>query len=84
MSREVKKYRDMVKMRMIERKEVEDQHRKSKGISNVQSRTVKNNTGILNESYDRAEGSLNQHIKLKHPELVRDRGMFFKSSDISN
>jgi hypothetical protein len=28
----------------------------------------------------RAEGSLNQHIKLKHPELIKDR-TFYKSNE---
>jgi hypothetical protein len=69
---------------MTARREAEDRLRKSRGTLSVPLKLVKNNTGTDGNHILSAEGSLNQHIKLKHPELVKDRGIFFKSSEISN
>jgi hypothetical protein len=33
--------------------------------------------------FQSAEGSLNQHIKLKHPEYFKEKGLQIRSNDIS-
>lgn len=38
---------------------------------------------VLNDVECSAEGSLNQHVKLKHPELVKDRSYLTKSNEMS-
>ena len=56
--------------------------KKLKGILFVQFKTAKNNMGRINFfQFSRAEGSLNQHIKLKHPEYSKEKGLL--SQDIS-
>lgn len=74
----------LVMTQMIARNAAEGQPKKSRDISSAPSKIAKNNTGTDGNLIESAEGSLNQHIKLKHPELVKDRGIFFKSSEISN
>jgi hypothetical protein len=50
--------------------------RKLKDISYAQLKIVKNNTGNFSFFFIfRAEGSLNQHVKLKHPEYSKEKGL---------
>lgn len=68
-----------------EKRGFEDQPKKQKGILNVLWKLVLNNMGITIQLFNiiSAEGSLNQHIKLKHPELIKERGLSMKSNENS-
>lgn len=48
---------------------------KSLDTINAKSKDVTNPTGIFIRNY-RSEGSLNQHLKIKHPDIFRTLGVY--------